>query len=502
MLTKTAALKLALTTPLRYAEAISGLHLRRYQEQVANAIVDSVRYKKGLTFVVIFPRQSGKNELQAQIESYIMTVLAQRPAEIVKVSPTWKPQSLNAMRRLERVLKHNYFADQIPQGYVKESGYIFRLGSARIYFLSASPTANIVGATASTLLEADEAQDIQTAKWDKEVNPMAASTNATRVFWGTAWTSQTLLAREMRAALEAQKQDGIQRLFKMTADEVGAEVPAYKEFVRGEIARMGRNHPFVRTQFFSEEIDAEGGMFPPSRIALLRGSHHQIDVPLPGRDHIYAFLIDVGGEDKDATPDPAALTNTHDSTVLTCVWVDLSTLVDPALQGPTYRVIWRKTWVGASQTTLYAQIRSLAEHWQPRRIIIDATGIGAGLASNLEHNYGITTVVPFIFTSKSKSDLAWNFIAQIETGRYKEYSPLDETLYRQLITCKLEILPGPARLCRWAVPDGTRNPQTGELIHDDLLLSAALCSELDCQVWGTAQSLVIQPHNPLAELTF
>ena len=79
----------------------------------------------------------------------------------------------------------------------KESGYIYKLNTARIYFLSGGPEANIVGATASTLLEVDEAQDVQIAKFDKDINPMAASTNATRVFWGTAWTSKTLLAREL-----------------------------------------------------------------------------------------------------------------------------------------------------------------------------------------------------------------------------------------------------------------------------------------------------------------
>ena len=96
--------KEVLTDVVLFAEHASGLKLRRYQEEVARSIVNSVVQRKGLTFVVIFPRQSGKNELQAQIEAYLLTLLSQVGAEIVKVSPTWKPQSLNAMRRLERVL--------------------------------------------------------------------------------------------------------------------------------------------------------------------------------------------------------------------------------------------------------------------------------------------------------------------------------------------------------------------------------------------------------------
>ena len=197
---------------------------------------------------------------------------------MVKVSPTWKPQTLNAMRRLERVLGSNLVARHL---WTKESGYIYRCGKARIYFFSGQPRSNIVGATANVLLEVDEAQDILPAKFDKDIAPMAASTNATRVFWGTAWTSRTLLARELRAARKAEGKDGIRRVFVLTADDVQLEVPAYGDFVAGQIARLGRNHPMIKTQYFSEEIDAEGGLFPPARAALMHGSHSPRFAPLP-----------------------------------------------------------------------------------------------------------------------------------------------------------------------------------------------------------------------------
>ena len=47
-----------------------------------------------------------------------------------------------------------------------------------------------MGATASLLLEVDEAQDVAINKFDKDIDPMADSSNATRIFWGTAWTRQ------------------------------------------------------------------------------------------------------------------------------------------------------------------------------------------------------------------------------------------------------------------------------------------------------------------------
>jgi hypothetical protein len=451
-----------------FAENASGLKLRRYQVEVARSIAHSVIQDLGLSFVVMFPRQSGKNELQAQVETYLLTLLSRTSAEMVKISPTWKPQSLNAMRRLERVLNKNVLTRSL---WSKESGYIFRIGEARIFFLSGSPEANIVGATASTLLQVDEAQDVQIEKFDKDIAPMAASTNATRVFWGTAWSSNTLLARELRAAQAAQNRDGIRRVFRITADEVSAEVPAYGKFVAGQIAKLGRTHPMVRTQFYSEEIDAEGSLFTPQRIALMQGSHQPVTSPVFGESGSIAFLLDVAGVDEEAAAGFDELANPRrDSTALTIVQVDLSTIDDPLIAAPTYRVLCRFLWTGAAQPELYSVVRSLAEDWNPEKLIVDATGIGAGLAGFLERAFP-GKVVPFTFTSASKSKLAWDYLAVIDAGRWKEpvltqQDPARTALFfRQLSFIQYEILPGPAKTIRWSVPEGCRDTESGELMQ-------------------------------------
>ena len=490
----------------QFIRDLSGLRLRRYQAAVAEAIVKSVVHGYGDTIVVMFPRQSGKNELQAQVECYLLTLYAQLNADMVKVSPTWKPQTENAMRRLERVLRNNIVN---MSRWKKESGYIYRLESARVIFLSGSPTASVVGATASHLLECDEAQDVSIAKWDKEFAPMVASRNATRVFWGTAWTSKTLLARELRAARQREQelaaQGAARRLaFVLTANDVRREVPAYGRFVDGQIARLGRNHPLVRTQFFSEEIDSEGGMFPAQRAALMKGTHAPLDAPRTS--HVYCLLLDVAGEDESQVE--GELSNKgRDSTALTVVEVDLSSIEDELIKAPTYKVVARKEWVGVKHTALYGQIKALAEHWGARYLVVDATGIGAGLASFLEKALP-GKVIPFVFTQKSKSDLGWTFLSIIETGRYKEYltpfraeplrakpdtgilGTLQHTFWSQVESCQSQILEGPGKIIRWGVPDGYRDEASGELVHDDLLVSAALVGLLDGQEWGLAKSSV------------
>ncbi len=492
---------------------MGNIKLRQYQKEAAKAVIDSVLNARGHSIVVMFPRQSGKNELQAQIEAYLLYTLRDQPAEIVKISPTWKPQSLNAMRRLERVLQANLYTQD---AWSKESGYIFRLGSARMTFFSGMPESNIVGATATHLLEVDEAQDVPVGKFDTDIAPMAASTNATRVFWGTAWTAQTLLARELRAARAADPP----LAFVTDADRVAEEVPAYGLFVSGQIARLGRAHPSIRTQYFAEEIDGQAGMFPPERIArMFAHPPRPAAEGAPRGQTATAMLLDVAGEEETdlhaLEAGPAAgggSSSRRDATALTVVAADLSTLGDPLLRAPTYRMVERRLWVGVRHADLYGELRGLAARWNARHLVIDATGIGAGLASFLERALP-GRVVPFVFSAASKSRLGWDFLALVDSGRWQEphftlgssgeQAVLQAAFLRQLELCQSQAQPGPAHSLRWGVPDGTRDPLSGEHIHDDLIISAALACVLDGLDWrkgSLGPPAVVPANDPLKEM--
>ncbi len=513
----------------RFTQCGAGLTLRGYQREVARAVVESVINEQGLSFAVMFPRQSGKNETQAQLEAYLLLLLSESPAEIVKISPTRSPQAENAMRRLERVLAANCAT---RERWKKENGYIYRVGQARMYFFSGSPEANIVGATASTLLEVDEAQDVLVEKFDKDIALMAASTNATQIFWGTAWTSHTLLARELRAARRAEAEDGIRRCFVLTGQEVAAEVPAYGKYLARQVARLGRSHPLIRTQYFCEEIDGAAGMFPPERRAKMRGTHPRLRVPRRGMQ--YALLVDVAGEDEAALRGEAALAHPgRDLTALMVVEVSLERLEDSAVRGAVYRVVDRCQWHGTGHTRLQENLALLAEHWKARYVVVDATGVGAGLAAFLRRALP-RRVIPFLFTASSKSKLGWDFLAVVESGRFRDWQPGAEgelagvldapggpeslrdywaatgdcvredgraAFYRQLDACQMDVSPGPEQRMRWGVPEGRRDPLNGEPLHDDLLLSAALCAVLEEQDWAlNAPALVIPGRDPLRDL--
>src|SRR3972149_3258463 len=169
------------------------------------------------------------------------------------------------------------------------SGYIVEVGEARAMFFSAEPRASTVGATADLLLEGDEAQDIKASKGDKDFEPMKASTNATSVLWGTAWTTNTLLYQAKQAALRQQAKDGVRRYFEYPADVVAQYVPAYAAPVADRRERLGARHPLIVTQYDLKEIDHEGGLFPDARQALMRGTHERRRAPEPGKQ--YALLV-------------------------------------------------------------------------------------------------------------------------------------------------------------------------------------------------------------------
>lgn len=475
-----------------FTERAGGITLYPYQIEPARAIINSIKNKLGLTIVIIISRQAGKDELLANLIAYLMLLFAHRDAGIVVTNPTYKPQTINMIMRLEKRLSSNLLT---KTSWDKRSDFMRMIGSCVASFLSADAAANVVGAVASLLLVSNESQDVEPGIYDKRFVPMTASTNATKVVVGTTWTTKTLLAREKQAALELEKQDGIKRVFIYTANDVRKVNKAYGKFVDSEVKKLGRQHPLVKTQYFCEEIDELTGMFNAARRALMIGDRPSQTEPVPGR--IYAITIDVGGQDEallnlDGMGNPG-----RDYTTLDIVDIDLSTLED--LQAPTYRVVKRNAWQGERHTTIYGKIKAIAEGWNVQYIVIDSTGVGEGLWSMIAKRFP-TKALPVKFTQQTKSEIGYGYIGMIETGRFRDCAPsviVDE----QYANCESEILIGPAKTMRWGVKDGTRN-LAGQLIHDDHVIADAMTAELDKLEWYVpSETAIIEQADVLEEMS-
>src|SRR5262245_58047643 len=118
------ALRYALSNVRVFGAHLVGTPLRSYQLEPARAIVDSVLGRKGLPFTVMMSRQAGKNELSAHLEAYLLTLFSRRGGSIVKVAPTFRPQIVNSMLRVQTILDN-----PLTSGRWKAAmGYIIAVG--------------------------------------------------------------------------------------------------------------------------------------------------------------------------------------------------------------------------------------------------------------------------------------------------------------------------------------------------------------------------------------
>ena len=402
--------------------------LREYQKVWARQIYAAGMSRTNQTIVVEMSRQSGKNETAAQLEVALLAANAGRGGDIVKTAPTWKPQIVNSKRRFEararqakrRLSFLNFRGTQ---------GYIVECGAASIQFLSASPTADVVGATASILLEVDEAQDVAPAKYDKDFAPMRASTGAPVALYGTAWTTDTLLA-QFAEKVQAGALAG--SYHRIPWDIVAAEVPVYGEFVQSEIRRLGIDHPLIRTQYLLIPLESGGYMLTDQQLRQVIGRHPR-QAAREGEAQIVVG-IDFAGADEAAGSIEMLLASggSRDSvavTVASVTWHPLIAGADQtaAMEWPEIQILDRYEWTNVRPDAVHHALIDIVENkWQADRIHCDATGIGetstAFLAAALPNGAQRVVGQKFDAAWKTHTRLAFNLIAQINSGRLHDYA--------------------------------------------------------------------------------
>ena len=477
----------------RFASDVLGKPLYPYQVEVANAILSSVLSGQGRIFTVMMARQSGKNQLSAVLEAFLLTFMEH--GTIVKAAPTLNPQIMNSRLRLLSLLNVPFTRDCIWQS----EGHIIGLAprsvptmvrnhiGPRVMFFSAGPESNVVGATADILLEIDEAQDVAREKYERDFRPMASTRNATTVLYGTAWSDMTLLAQQRAANLELERLTGQRQHFEYDWQRLAAINPAYRSFVEQEIARLGEDHPAIQTQYLLHPISGAGYLLSSLQHTLLQGTHIWQETPEDAECYIAG--MDVAGEER-ANPELSLMTQKHysnshrDSTVLSIGHVRYNEFNLPIIE-----VVHQEWWTGMPYMQQYARTLALLDLWGIRSLAIDATGLGAGLASLLLDRFGAERIIPFVFSRTSKSHLTYQLLALLNNNRLKLYNRegapchISAECWQQLHTARYS-LPGPDLLNFYVDPaDG----------HDDFLCSLALLSEALRAFTAPATSTLVHP---------
>jgi len=429
---------------------------RPYQQEIARAIVDSINSRKGLTFSVEIARQGGKNELSAILELLLLTTRMVCGGTIIKASPTFKPQTIISMERLKQRLDDFGYAGI----WRSEMGYIISLGGARCIFLSADESSQVVGHTADILLEMDEAQDISKEKYTKEFRPMGSATNCTTVLYGTTWDDVTLLEEVKQTNLELQRKDGIKRHFRFDWQEIAKYNKEYHHYVEGERERLGENHPLFLTQYALVPLHGGGRLLNHLQLAQIQGEHSR----LPRREEgkFYIAGIDLGGEEAS---DNLHRYPTRDSTTMVIAEISTDNLE------PRLNIVELYSWTGTKHHELYPQMVDILKNlWNCRRVLVDSTGIGEPVSSFLKKALG-AKVQGFKFTQPTKSELGFNLLAAINSGRLKLFQGNGSEEYQEVMSQleKAKIQYRPNQLMNFYV-----DPDEG---HDDFLISLALVVE-------------------------
>jgi len=257
-----------------------------------------------------------------------------------------------------------------------------RLGRARMVFLSADPSAQVVGHTADLILEVDEAQDVLPEKFDKDFRPMGAAANATTVYYGTPWDGNSLLEQVKARHLELERRDGIRRHFEYDWGTVARYNPAYGRYVQAERARLGETHPLFQTQYALRPVVSLSRTFSPADLGLVGGDYPRLPGPVPGERYVAG--LDLAGQAWDEVRglggwDPAGR---RDSTVLTVG------RVRPGDFGPVLEVVHHEVFTGLRHDILVSRLVEVIRRWRPEAVAADATGLGQPIVGLLGAEFG------------------------------------------------------------------------------------------------------------------
>ena len=424
--------------------------LRAYQARVLRGLLRAIAAEPGVPLTVMMPRQSGKNEIAAALVAFLLRAHAREGGTVVVCAPTLNPQARISAERIRAALAATDAL--VPAaGQSRARGDTIAAGRARAVLLSANPQANVAGHTASIALVADEAQDIDEAWFNRQFRPMAASTGAPTILFGTAWNGRTLLERAVEAnrARDAANPHGPRQHHQATWREVAATLPAYGAYVEAERERLGASHPLFLSQYELVPGEVAGRLLPSDLLAAMEGGHHPLSDPEAGERYVAG--LDFGGEGVDA-----------DATVLTIARIDASA----GASATACRVVAQREWRGEPYARVLDEVRARDRRWRFDRLCADATGLGAPLVAQLRPQLG-ARLDEVVFTAASKSALGYALLAAARTGRLA--LPRDDGS-PEATHCRDELAS-----CEASLAAGGRLVWGNERGHDDYVVSLALC---------------------------
>lgn len=423
-----------------FCELVSGKTLFPYQEQFSKRIIRSVIENDGAEITALFARQSGKTEAVSCTVCGLMIILPRlanmpmftldKRLEIFKdgfwvgiFAPGQRQAQITFNRMKARLQSKTAIAvlnePEFNLGFSTSNGQTVALTNGSFATaISASDGSSIEGESFKFII-CEECQDISNSKIRKSIHPMGAAYNATMCKIGTA----TSYRGDFYEAIQRNKREFNSRETKIRNHfEYDWKVAAkynirYAKYVEGEKRKLGENSDDFRMSYGLEWI-IERGMFIEINKFLLNCGDLDLDRVTYDHQAVHVVGIDVGG---------SSAKKTADSTLITVVEVDWSnpvvfeTRTDPETNDEyvfkaynTYIKDWLELQIPDYEQQ-YAEIVSYLKNFKIVRCVCDATR-EASMAHRLRANMPFE-VIPFIYSTKSKSELYKHLEREINTGR-------------------------------------------------------------------------------------
>ena len=414
-----------LEDPQFESEHVSKRPLRGPQAEIIKKVEEFVLKKSGGVMPILSARQTGKNEIAANLHKrhLFRNQFSENLRSWVRTAPTYKPQIVNSKKRLRELLKldsKNLIHDPLflKQKLIKEEGYIWRLGNSSVEFISSGDNANVVGATASECLDMDEAHKVSKAKFDEDFAPFTASTNAATLLWGVASDGMDTIEWYRQRNIE----EGKPELNLYYPCEFWMEFHApYRAHVESRVNALGWNHPIIKTQYRLIPVSAEGRFLTDQQIRNIFESDHERQVT-PKYGKRYEALIDIAAGNEDFNPQSVMEGEENTTTDSTVIWI--YEVTNEIAQNNVFTIIRlvNVKWItGAALPQVEKEIKETIEFWRISKATIDAVGVGRQIAESMEQIFGVSIIKKYTASESTVSEDCFDLQARLNFSSIKMY---------------------------------------------------------------------------------
>lgn len=449
-----------------YAYGSSGKYFYPYQAQLSKRVIRSLLDNDGEEITAQQSRQSGKSEVVAITVggcAILLPVLANMPVFaddlrlskfkfglLIGIFAPAQQQSQIIFNRIKQYMgtDSGIAVMQDPDinvTFAANNGInlVLRFNNlnitSTITCMSASEGSNIEGKT-YMLIVVDEAQDVGNFKYSKSISPMCSFYNGTKVLIGTPTTFKGFFYE----AIERNKFDFDNKTRKRNHFQYNWEFVAqyntnYAKYVESEKRRLGEDSDEFQMSYNLKWILERGMFTTTSKFDALGVKTMGICSCDYTNEHVAG--IDYGKK--------------NDSTVVTVGEVDWENPIiveqnksdDPSVEDYIVYDVYVKAWLelqGDDWNSQYIDIMAFLNNYNIRRLVCDATGVGAGVTDRIRANVSYE-VIDYVFSTPSKSELYKHYDAEIKAGRlhYPKDAHAQETReYERFIEQHLDLQKG------------------------------------------------------------